>query len=186
VASFSSRGDGDRNPDLVAPGAHIASLLVPGSTVDKLFGGVARTADGMFRGSGTSQAAAVVTGAAALLLGAHPGLAPDQVKSALTGTADDLGLGARSQGAGLLDLRAALAARPSTAPQTFPRSDGTGSLEAARSSAHVRVNGVELRGERDWTGQNWGSQNWGSQNSGSQNWASQNWASQNWADDSWS
>ena len=41
----------------------------------------------LFRGSGTSQAAAVVSGAAALLLQAYPNLTPDQVKAALVSTA---------------------------------------------------------------------------------------------------
>ena len=41
----------------------------------------------LFRGSGTSQAAAVVSGAAALLLQAYPQLTPDQVKAALVSTA---------------------------------------------------------------------------------------------------
>ncbi len=185
VASFSSRGDGDRDPDLVAPGAHIASLRVPGSAIDEAFGTVARTPDGMFRGSGTSQAAAAVSGAVALLLDAQPALSPDQVKAALVGTADDLGYRTRSQGAGLVDLEAAVAAPPSAAVQDFATADGSGSLEAARGTAHVSAAGTQLRGERDWTGQNWGSQNWASQNWASQNWASQNWASQNWASQNW-
>ena len=43
----------------------------------------------LFRGSGTSQAAAVVSGAAALLISQRPDLTPDQVKALLTGTAVD-------------------------------------------------------------------------------------------------
>ena len=38
VTAYSSRGDGTRNPYLVAPGQHVASLRVPGSFIDQQFG----------------------------------------------------------------------------------------------------------------------------------------------------
>ena len=66
VADFSSRSF-LRGPDVVAPGTGVVSLRVPGSTLDEEFPG-ARVGDGFFRGSGTSQAAAVVSGLAARLL----------------------------------------------------------------------------------------------------------------------
>lgn len=72
VASFSSRSN-DRPPDVVAPGTRIVSLRVPGSVLDEEFP-AARVGDAFFRGSGTSQAAAVVTRAGALgAPRAHPG-----------------------------------------------------------------------------------------------------------------
>jgi subtilisin family serine protease len=43
----------------------------------------ARIGDLLFRGSGTPQAAAVVSGAAALLISQRPNLTPDQVKALL-------------------------------------------------------------------------------------------------------
>ena len=70
IALFSSRGSATRGPDVVAPGVAILSTRVPGSLLDEAFP-AARIGDG-FRGSGTSQAAAVVSGAAALLVGARP------------------------------------------------------------------------------------------------------------------
>ena len=86
VSSFSNSGDGTRNPDLVAPGDHVVSLRDPGSYLDTTYP-AARIGDRLFRGSGTSQAAAVVSGAAALLISQRPDLTPDQVKALLTGTA---------------------------------------------------------------------------------------------------
>ena len=71
VADFSSR-DAVRPPDVVAPGTSVISMRVPGSTLDEEFA-VARIGDDFFRGSGTSQAAAVVSGLAALLLAGAPG-----------------------------------------------------------------------------------------------------------------
>ena len=52
-----------RNPDLVAPGVHVPSLRVPGSFIDQQYGDSAGVTDRLLRGSGTSQAAAVVSGA---------------------------------------------------------------------------------------------------------------------------
>jgi len=73
-ASFTSEGDGTRNPDLSAPGTHIVSLRDPGSFVDDTYGSTATVGNRFFLGSGTSQAAAVVSGAAALLLSQRPNL----------------------------------------------------------------------------------------------------------------
>ncbi|HYN18547.1 MAG TPA: S8 family serine peptidase, partial [Actinomycetes bacterium] len=78
IQSWSSRGDGTRNPDLVAPGASIVSLRDPGSTIDTEHS-TARVATRFFKGTGTSQAAAVVSGAAALVIQQRPTITPDQV-----------------------------------------------------------------------------------------------------------
>jgi serine protease AprX len=70
VADCSSR-DAARPPDVVAPGTAVVSLRVPGSTLDEKFP-AARIGEGFFRGSGTLQATAVVSGLVALLLQARP------------------------------------------------------------------------------------------------------------------
>jgi hypothetical protein len=88
MAPFSSRGSETRSPDVAAPGVAIVSTRVPGSFLDEAFP-AARIGDG-FRGSGTSQAAAVVSGATALLVGGRPSLVPDQVKALLRSTARPL------------------------------------------------------------------------------------------------
>ena len=159
VAPFSSCGTGERFVDVVAPGRSVVSLRNPGSFADEFYP-EARVADRFFLGSGTSQAAAVFSGAVALLLDQRPELTPDQVKQLLThNTATWIdGASAMCQGAGSLDLSAALDARTPTAPssaQTYQFSDGSGSLEAARGTNHVYDEGVALEGEIDIMSSPW-------------------------------
>ena len=75
ISDFSSRGDGTRNPDVVAPGRSIVSLRDPGSYVDTNYP-QARVTNKLFRGSGTSQATGVVSGVVADLLQQRPTLTP--------------------------------------------------------------------------------------------------------------
>ena len=94
-------------PDLVAEGTSVLSVLAPESIyADR----VAAQAEYLAI-SGSSQAAPMVAGAAALLLQVNPALTHDQVKDILTGTATPLS-GARraAQGAGRLDLEQAVKA----------------------------------------------------------------------------
>lgn len=161
VATFSAVGSPERGVDLVAPGVSVLGLRAPGSVVD-LANPSAVVGGSMFRGSGTSQAAAVVAGAAAQLLSDRPELTPDQVKALLMGTARPLpNATLPGQGAGIVDLRAALRARTPVADQVHPVSTGTGSLEAARGGEHlVGVDGTVLQGEIDLQGAPWAGAKW--------------------------
>nr|WP_281371647.1 S8 family serine peptidase [Petropleomorpha daqingensis] len=152
VSTFSNDGDGTRNPDVVAPGEHVVSLRSPNSFLDQSHPG-AVIDERYFRGSGTSQATAVVSGAAALLLSQRPDLTPDQVKALLMGTAQHVpNATPAQQGSGLIDLAAAMNAPTPDAVQNYSRSTGNGSLEAARGSVHVEVDGQTVTGEVDVTG----------------------------------
>jgi serine protease AprX len=162
VPAFSSRGSSSRRVDLVAPGKSIVSLRTPGSTVDNDNpGGRVRTR--FFRGSGTSQAAAVVSGAAALLLSQRPAMTPDQLKRLLVMSAQPMPLAdAAGRGAGMIDVKRAHELVPLAYSQTFTRGTGTGSLEQARGAAYVTQNGVNLIGERDIFGTTWNGSTWAS------------------------
>jgi serine protease AprX len=155
VPAFSQRGAvalGMRAPDLVAPGVSVVSLRAPASFVDTTFSAGAVGAR-FFKGSGTSQSAAVVSGAAALLLSQRPALTPDQVKDVLRRTAKPLtGYTTDAQGAGALDLNAAYSTNPGRGVSAPPKNAGGGSLDKARGRFKVKFNGVPLTGEVDILG----------------------------------
>ncbi|MBI2952746.1 MAG: S8 family peptidase [Chloroflexi bacterium] len=111
ISWFSSRGptnDGLAKPDVVAPGRKMVSTRVPKSYLDRLLPD--RVVDkSYFRLTGTSQAAAVVSGVAALLLDKNPRLTPDDVKARLMSSATSItGFDANSAGAGYVDASRAV------------------------------------------------------------------------------
>jgi serine protease AprX len=94
-ASWSSVGttqDGFAKPDISAPGAHIVSTLSPKSQFSTL---CPSCIVGMnyIRAGGTSMAAPVVAGVAALMLQRTPSLTPDDVKTILMRTTRNLSTG---------------------------------------------------------------------------------------------
>ncbi len=185
IPAFSSRGNGIRNPDLVAPGAHIQSLRVPGSTIDVQHGSTGRINTRFFRGSGTSQAAAFVSGAAAMLLQSSPTLTPDQVKLFLRSNARPLpAADPQAQGTGLLDMRH-MTPPTSSGRQTWTRSTGHGSLEASRGDAHLIMDGTPLTGEQDIHGQPFNSATMAALQATGSSWAGGTWNGKSWAGSSW-
>jgi serine protease AprX len=215
VPAFSSRGDASRRVDLVAPGRSIASLRDPGSYLDEAYPS-ARVGSRFFKGSGSSQAAAVTAGAVALLLDSRPTLRPDQVKALLRSSVEAMpAADAAGRGAGELDVyRAYLGSTPTTS-QAWARSTGLGSLERARGTQHVADNGTELTGERhvlgpfsatqwapasarftawsggawaggDWTGSCWCATSWSGRSWSGRSWSGDSWAGRSWSGRSWS
>lgn len=138
VAPFSSAGlafDGRVKPELVAPGVGIATSE-PGSNDDgtSRFGTV----------NGSSAAAAVVAGAAALLAHARPSLDARALRSLLANTARPLASGSVvAQGAGMLDVGAAAATEIVTDPISLAL--GRANDVGWRVSTEVRVRNVSTR-----------------------------------------
>lgn len=213
VPSWSSSGDGTRNPDLVAPGASVVSLRDPRSFLDVKFS-EAQLGTRFFRGSGTSQAGAVVAGAAALLIQQRPAITPDQLKALLMRSARRLpAADDRAQGSGLLDLERASTLDTPLARQTWPRALGTGSLEAARGTYHITIGGQKLAGETDalkalaagdtwksdtwnghvWNGRYWHNAIWGTSDTGDlvdpallgRAWSGRAWSGRAWSSAAW-
>ncbi len=136
VATWSSAGNAHRTPDVVAPGRSILSLRVPGSTLDQLHP-TAAVGEHYFRGSGTSQSAAVVSGFAALLLSADPTMTPDQVKYLIERASIDIAPGEYLDGSGRVDIeRSARHIRwKDRAPvQDYPRALSSTTLQLASTT----------------------------------------------------
>lgn len=207
VADFSSRGTANRRPDFVAPGRSIVSLRDPGSVIDDANPNAVVTSR-FFKGSGTSQAAAVTSGAIAVLLDRYPDLTPNQVKALLAASGHKLPLKSGAildAGMRNIDLNAAagktkdvLAVKIPSA-QNFNPATGMGSLEAARGDSHLILDGVAQTGEVDvfgdtwnpadpttWTGSRWSGSRWsGSRWSGSR-WSGSRWSGSRWSGSRWS
>jgi serine protease AprX len=213
VAAFSSRGptqDGFTKPDLVAPGISIVSNRAVGSTMDQLHP-EARVGEHYFKGTGTSQATAIVAGVAANVLDANPSLTPNHIKAVLTGTADvkiTWNVGGAGSGAGMVDEYFAVHAALKGATWIVPAniglipSSGLGSLEASRGSYHVyadvdRDDDMDLvSGEIDvlgnswsgnaWSGDSWSGNAWSAYVSEVPGWAGNAWSGNSWSGTSWS
>jgi serine protease AprX len=205
VPTWSSRGPAPQDvakPDLAAPGTHLVSLRAPGSTVDAA-NPLSRVGESYFRGSGSSMATAVTSGAAAALLAARPGLAPDAVKNAFTASSyDAAGLSdAMAAGTGGLDLAAAYDAKVKHAKKVRAGLAG-GDTEAAFAElarawaagdydAAARAWAQLDPSARAWAARAWASEVWQRANSWSTEewnaraWAARAWAARAWAGASW-
>jgi serine protease AprX len=134
LAPWSSHGltqDGVLKPEVLSPGTGLVSTLAPNSDFTHLCPDCIVDTR-YFRAGGTSMAAAVTSGAAALLLEEHPGWSPAQVKGALTTTLANVpGAG------GVIDTYAALDANASFTVSLPPNDlidPTTGQIDWARAS----------------------------------------------------
>ncbi|MEU4422480.1 S8 family serine peptidase [Actinoplanes sp. NPDC024001] len=184
LAAFSNSGTTGKPLDVLAPGESILSLRDPGSSIDDAFP-AARSGTTLFRGSGTSQAAAVTSAAVALLLEAKPSLTPDQVKNLLKrGTALTTGK------AGTLKLKqinvtTALGLTPAAdSAQKHPLSSGAGEIDDARGTTRVVSNSVALTGEFSVFGP-FHSANWAAMTAAGQAWIGGSWMGTTVAGNGW-
>ena len=199
VPSWSSKGPtaaGLAKPDVVAPGRTVISARSFGSGIE-IDNPKALIAPSYIKGSGTSQAAAVTSGLAALLIQARPELTPDQVKAALMKTAIKIPSElAMAQGSGRVQLAAAMTADPGPAVQQTSVATGLGSIEASRGGRNVQVDcrndgtidvivgEIDVRCE-PWTGSSWTGSSWtGSSWTGS-SWTGSSWTGSSWTGSSW-
>ncbi len=204
TVSWSSRGptaQGLAKPDVVAPGRRLIAQRSYGSTV-ATDNPKALIDPSYIRGSGSSQAAAVTSGVAALLVDANPALTPDQVKALLVNTADPIRKNDwTTQGAGRVDLAEALVTDPGPAHWQQADATGLGSIEASRGDQHVQTDCGEdgttevIEGEIDvrceawdgsaWTGSAWTGSAWtGSAWTGSA-WTGSAWTGSAWTGSAW-
>ena len=217
VAPFTGRGptqDGLAKPGVVAPGVTIVSDRDPGSTIDQAFPS-ARVGASYFKGTGTSQAAAVVSGVVALMYQANPNLTPDVVKAILRASAQKQLAGEPGAGAGVVDAYSAVQAATNPYYLTIPanvgvaRSTGLGSIDASRGSLRVYADLPQdglgtadedgrldpVRGEIDaqggpwpstWLSTGWSATGWSGTAWSSVAWSTTGWSSTGWSATGWS
>jgi serine protease AprX len=216
VASFSASSSGCgscKNPDFVTPGAHLQGLRVGDSWIDANHPEGALDAR-YFRGSGTSEAAAITSGAVALVLQKYPTMSPDLVKRFFQTSAVKLtSYDTQAQGAGEIRLGAMATGTPqwSYTGQHFTNATGTGSFELARGQDHLTRNGVVLQGERDifgrpldsaalaaaeasasswsggvWNGSTWAGSTWSASSWSGSTWSASSWSASTWSGSTWS
>jgi serine protease AprX len=203
-----------RRVDVLAPGQSILSLRDPGAVADVNYPS-ARVGSTLFRGSGTSQSAAVVSAAVALMLQNNKTLTPDQVKAKLVNgtTAFTPFTGASILGLYALNVNNALTAS-GAGTQSWGRSNGTGSIEHTRGILHLVRDALGVTGENSlfgpfstsawaakagtgtawvggvWMGKRmaadgWTGTSWASRTWGSATWGTSYWGSTNWQDPGW-
>jgi serine protease AprX len=178
ITSFTSFGttlEGYYKPDIFAPGVDIISVLSWGS--DWRFEHPERVVmDGeYFRLSGTSMAAPMVVGTAALLLQAEPNLTPDQVKYRLTHAAGEVANNP------YLDVYTAL-----TTPTTESANQDLIPHMLLAKMALIAYWANEIGSENiDWDTVDWGAVNWDAVNWNAVNWDAVNWDAVNWNAVNW-
>jgi serine protease AprX len=169
MAPWSAYGytlDGFAKPDLAAPGRYIVGPVPATATLyteraDHV------VAPGYMELSGTSFAAPMVSGIAALIVGRHPEFTPDQVKGALM-----------------------LGTKPM--PQAIALSEGVGEVNAARSLDMLKppnpnkgLNGFVVANTASG-GRAFDAASWAAKAKSDASWAEASWADASWADASWS
>ncbi|MDX6244226.1 MAG: serine protease AprX [Frankiales bacterium] len=187
LAPFSGSGviAGVTKPDLIAPGVGILGVLPPGSAIVAA-NPAALQSNGFYRGSGTSEATAIVSGLAALVVADNPGVSTADVKTALRVAADPIY--AHGAGAGLANVVHRLA----RSRDDWRMGDGGALGEGTFVSSSWMLNGW---GGTVWDSNKWGSNKWGSNKWATQafaglafdsnKWASNKWASNKWATNKW-
>jgi serine protease AprX len=188
--------DGFMKPDIGAPGRY---MIGPVPTSGVLYSERPDhvTSPGYMQLSGTSFAAPVVSGAAAMLLGQHPDWTPDQVKGALMLTASpqrQVKLG--QLGVGDVNIATARALRknppnPNAALNQFvgAAADGTAVFNAAAWSDAAWASAAWASAawsDAAWSSAAWSSAAWASAAWSDAAWASAAWGSAAWSDAAWS
>jgi serine protease AprX len=178
ITSFTPLGqtlEGYTKPEIFAPGVDIISVLSHGS--DWFFEHPDRVVmDGeYFRISGTSMAAPMVTGAAALLLQAEPDLTPDQVKYRLIHSAGKV------ESWPFLDVYSAL----TTHTTESANQDVVPHMLLAKMALIAYWSSQNGEEDLDWEEVNWDAVNWNAVNWNAVNWNAVNWNAVNWNAVNW-
>ena len=177
--------DGFAKPDVSAPGRYMVGPVPVTSTLySERPDHIVDT--GYMELSGTSFAAPVVSGIAALILGGNPSLSPDQVKGALLLGAKPLAKAAdMSEGAGEVNAGKSIQLKnPPPANKALAKFvvadpvSGSPVFDAASWASAAKA-------DASWANASWSDASWSSASWASASWAAASWASASWASASW-
>jgi serine protease AprX len=198
-----------RITDVLVPGRSVASLRAPGSFADVNYP-AARLGDRFFKGSGTSQAAAVVSGAVALIVQKYPKATPWQIRYEVRAASTYLARTAGIVKHGELNLAPIFTGTMGNCNFDTASSSGSGPLQGARGTSIVSIGGTALTGERDifgpfstsawaaaskagtaWKGGSWMGHLWTGTTAtagtdGQAGWTAATWAGRAWSGRAWS
>jgi len=177
--------DGFAKPDLAAPGRYIVGPVPVTSTLyserpDHI------VEPGYMELSGTSFAAPMVSGIAALVLGKHPDFTPDQVKGALMLGAKPLPSATdMSEGVGEVNASRSIEyvspPNPNRALDTFIASDAVTGAPVFDSASWA----AKAKSDASWASTSWDSASWAEASWSSASWSEASWSDASWASASW-
>jgi serine protease AprX len=186
-SAFGYTLDGFAKPDIGAPGRYLVGP-VPSTSTMPLEHPERITAPGYMWMSGTSFAAPVVSGAAALILAKNPNWTPDKVKGALMLTARPTAAG-MALGVGEVNAKGAFDAtnppNPNLALNQFVGSDGTGGLAFDSASWANTATANASWNQASWNQASWNQASWANASWNAASWAQASWAQASWASASW-
>jgi serine protease AprX len=170
VAPFSGYDnvDGMTKPDVVAAGVNVLGAMPTDTVLSQQFPN-ARQADGLFRGSGTSQSTAIVSGLAALYLQTHHSAGPSEVKSAIRSAASSIA-GGHHDGQGLVAI-----------PTGHGSNDNTGdrSLNVGQWLSTAPLWG-DVFSAAIFDGRRWGARRWDAGAFDTRRWGGVSWDARRW------
>ena len=181
VSTFSGRGptlDGFAKPDTLAPGEHVQSLRVAGVTyLDSKGLPAGEPSDVYVRMTGTSAAAAFVSGVAALVASEHNNFSPTQIKGAIVAS----GRAITGSPTKAVDATLALTRMTTVNAGLHPSKL---LLQILVSSRALRLKGVTWEGVT-WDGVTWDGITWESVKWSGITWDGITWESITWESVSW-
>ena len=160
-ASFSASAatTADRGPDLVVPARSIQSLAAAGSTLVNKAGVAAKVGTSFIKGTGTSQAAAIVSGEVALLAAEDSLQSPEDIKSNLCSYARKGPWDDRLQGCGVATLPAGASELDLSRGHGSSHRNASASPTTADPSADLVTRGASWQGA-SWQGSSWQGSSW--------------------------
>jgi serine protease AprX len=181
VASFSGYADVDgvTKPDVVAAGVNVLGEMPANTIIGEQYPD-ARQASGLFRGSGTSQSTAIVSGLAALYLQGHHGASPYEVKAAIRDSARSI-TADNHDGQGLVSV-------PGGGRYSV-FDTGEFSLNLAQWYSTAGAWGDVLSSDvfdvRRWANRRWAADDWDNRRWAGDAFDVRRWANRRWASDAW-